>query len=92
LSVRTIYLCKTLENQNSSQYECDDFNVSQLSSIHGGRIDHSPGVIVYVRDSIDVQNVLKCARKLNYIVNALSGGHSYEGYGLGSIYNNIEIN
>jgi hypothetical protein len=92
LTVRTIYPCKTFQNQNSSEYECDDFNVSQLSSIHGGRIDHSPGVIVYVRNSNDVQNVVKCALKLNYIVNALSGGHSYEGYGLGSIYNNIIIN
>ncbi|CAF4970067.1 unnamed protein product, partial [Rotaria sp. Silwood1] len=35
---------------------------------------------------------IKCGTKLNYIVNARSGSHSYEGYGLGSIYNNILIN
>ena len=55
-------------------------------------IAHSPAVIVYAMNSIDVQNVVKCATKLDYIVNALSGGHSYEGYGLGSTYNNIIIN
>ena len=36
--------------------------------------------------------MVKCATQLNYTVNALGGGHSYEGYGLGSIYNNIIIN
>ncbi|CAF0993100.1 unnamed protein product [Didymodactylos carnosus] len=92
LSIRTIYPCNTLTNQNSSRYKCDHFNVSSLSSIRGGRISHSPAVIVYATDNSDVQNVVKCASKLNYIVNALSGGHSYEGYGLGSIYNNIIIN
>ncbi len=92
LSVRTIYPCNTLTNQNSFRYQCDHFNVSRLSSIHGGRIPHSPAVVIYATDSSDVQNVLKCATKLNYIVNALSGGHSYEGYGLGSAYNNIIIN
>jgi FAD/FMN-containing dehydrogenase len=63
-----------------------------LSSIRGGRIPHSPAVIVYATDSSDLQNVVKCATKFDYIVNALSGGHSYEGYGLGSMYNNIIIN
>jgi FAD/FMN-containing dehydrogenase len=60
--------------------------------MRGGRVSHSPAVIVYATDSSDVQNVVKCATKLDYIVNALSGGHSYEGYGLGSMYNNIIIN
>ncbi|CAF1332243.1 unnamed protein product [Rotaria sordida] len=91
-SIRTVYPCNTLTNQNSSQYQCEQFNVIRLSSIHGGRISHSPAVIVYVSNSTDVQNVVKCATKLDYIVNALAGGHSYEGYGLGSMYNNIIIN
>jgi hypothetical protein len=89
LSIRTVYPCDTLTNQNS---QCDHFNVSRLSSIRGGRISHSPAVIVYAMNSRDVQNVVKCATKFDYIVNALSGGHSYEGYGLGSMYNNIIIN
>ncbi|CAF3307954.1 unnamed protein product [Rotaria sp. Silwood2] len=92
LSIRSIYPCNTLTNQNSSQYQCDHFNVSGLSSIHGGRISHSPAVIIHVTNSSDVQKVVKCATKLDYIVNALGGGHSYEGYGLGSMYNNIIIN
>ncbi|CAF0797248.1 unnamed protein product [Adineta steineri] len=91
-STRIIYPCNTLTNQNSFQYQCTHFNVSSLSSILGGRISHSPAVIIYPKDSSDVQNVVKCATKLNYIVNALGGGHSYEGYGLGSVYNNIIIN
>ncbi|CAF0812158.1 unnamed protein product [Rotaria sordida] len=92
LSIHTIYPCSTLANQNSSQYQCDHFNVNGLSSVRGGRISHFPAVIVYATDSNDVQNVVKCATKLNYIVNARSGGHSYEGYSLGSMYNNIVIN
>ncbi|CAF1386763.1 unnamed protein product [Adineta steineri] len=92
LSIRAVYPCNTLTNQNSFQYQCDHFNVSRLSSNRGGRISHSPAVVVDVTDSSDIQNVVKCATKLNYIVNALSGGHSYEGYGLGSMYNNIIIN
>jgi FAD/FMN-containing dehydrogenase len=92
LSIRTVYPCNTSPNQNSSQYQCDNFDVSSLSYVRGGRIPHSPAVLVYVRDSSDVQNVVKCATKLNYTVNALGGGHSYEGYGLGSMYNNIIIN
>ncbi|CAF0976835.1 unnamed protein product [Adineta steineri] len=91
-SVYTIYPCNTLENQNSSQYKCDHFDVNSLLGIRGGRIPHLPAVIVYVMNSNDVQNVVKCATKLNYIVNALSGGHSYEGHGLGSKHNNIIIN
>ncbi|CAF3819336.1 unnamed protein product [Rotaria sp. Silwood1] len=91
-SIRTIYPCSTLANQNRSQYQCDHFNVNGLSSVHGGRISHFPAVIVYAMDSNDVQNVIKCATKLNYIVNARSGGHSYEGYSLGSMYNTIVIN
>ncbi|CAF1386924.1 unnamed protein product [Adineta steineri] len=92
LSIRAVYPCNTLTNQNSFQYQCDHFNVSRLSSNRGGRISHSPAVVVYTSGSSDIQNVVKCATKLNYIVNALSGGHSYEGYGLGSMYNNIIIN
>ncbi|CAF4971518.1 unnamed protein product [Rotaria sp. Silwood1] len=92
LSIRTIYPCSTLANQNSSQYQCDHFNVNELSSVRGGRISHFPAVIVYATNSNDVQNVVKCATKLNYIVNTRSGGHSYEGYSLGSTYNNIVIN
>jgi hypothetical protein len=88
-SVRTIYPCDTLANQNT---QCDHFNASRLSSMSGGRIPHSPAVIVNVTNSNDVQNVVKCAAKLDYIVNALSGGHSYEAYSLGSTYNNIVIN
>jgi hypothetical protein len=91
-STHTVYPCDTLANQNSSEYQCDHFNVSRLSSIRGGRIPHSPAVVVYAMNSNDVQNVVKCATKFNYIVNALGGGHSYEGYGLGSKYNNIIIN
>ena len=91
-SIHTIYPCNTLENENSSQYNCDHFNVSGLSSMRGGRILHSPAVVVYAMSSSDVQNVVKCAVNLNYIVNALGGGHSYEGYGLGSTPNNIIIN
>ena len=89
LSTRTIYPCYTLANQNSP---CDHFNITELSSVRGGRIFHSPAVIVDAMDSRDVQNVVKCATKLDYIVNALSGGHSYEAYGLGSADNNIIIN
>ena len=92
LSTRTVYPCSTLTNQNSFQYQCDHFNASELSAIRGGRISHSPAVVVYATDSSDVQNVVKCATKLSYTVNALGGGHSYEGYGLGSMYNNIIIN
>ena len=92
LSVRTVYPCETLANQNSSQYQCEHFNVDELSGIGGGQISHSPAVIVYARNSSDVQNVVKCASKLNYPVNARSGGHSYEGYGLGSVCSNIIIN
>jgi hypothetical protein len=92
LTVRTVYPCDTSENQNSSQYQCDQFNVSSLSAILGGKSSPSPGVVVYVRNSEDVQNVVKCATELNYIVNALGGGHSYERYGLGSVHNNIIIN
>ncbi|CAF4937697.1 unnamed protein product [Rotaria sp. Silwood1] len=92
LSIRTVYPCSTLTNQNNSQYQCDHFNVSGLSSVRGGRISHSPAVIVYATSSSDIQNVVKCATKLDYIVNALGGGHNYEGYGLGSMYNNIIIN
>ncbi len=47
---------------------------------------------MYATNSSDVQNVVKCATKLDYIVNALGGGHGYEAYGLGSTYNNIIIN
>jgi FAD/FMN-containing dehydrogenase len=90
LSVRTIYPCNTSTNQNSSQYQCDHFNVIILG--HGGRIPHSPAVVVHVTDSSDVQKVVKCATELNYTVNPLGGGHSYEGYGLGSTHNNIIIN
>ena len=88
-SVHTIYPCNTIANQNA---QCDHFNVNQLSSMNGGRIPHSPVVIVYVTDSNDVQNVVKCAAKLDYTVNALSGGHGYEAYGIGSSDNNIVIN
>ncbi|CAF3350010.1 unnamed protein product, partial [Rotaria socialis] len=91
-SIRTIYPCSTLANQHSSQYQCEHFNIDQLSCIRGGRISHFPAVIVYAMNSNDVQNVVRCATKLNYIVNARSGGHSYEGYSLGSTYNNIVIN
>ena len=91
-SVRTVYPCSTVRNQHSAQYRCDHFNVSVLSAIRGGRISHSPAVIVYVRNSSDVQSVVRCATKLNYVVNARGGGHSYESYGLGSTYNNIIIN
>lgn len=92
LSVRTFYPCSTSTNQNTSQYQCDDFDANSLSSHMGGRIPHSPAAIVFVRDSSDVQKVVKCATKLNYIVNPSSGGHSYEGYNLGSTDNNIIIN
>ncbi|CAF1134106.1 unnamed protein product [Adineta steineri] len=81
--VRTIYPCSTIANQNSFRYGCVHFNITNLSAIRGGRFSHSPAVIVYVTDSSDVQNVLACAANLNYVVNALSGGHSHEGYGLG---------
>jgi FAD/FMN-containing dehydrogenase len=91
-SVRTIYPCITSTNQNSSQYQCDHFNVSSLSAHDGGRIPHSPAVVVHVTNSSDVQKVVKCATKLNYTVNPSGGGHSYEGYGLGSTHNNIIIN
>jgi len=35
---------------------------------------------------------VNCAKKLNYTVNPSGGGHSYEGYNLGSTHNNIVIN
>jgi hypothetical protein len=91
-SVRTVYPCNTLTNQMSVQYSCHHFNISTLVAIRGNRISHSPAAIVYVTSSSDIQNVVKCASKLNYIVNVLSGGHGYEGYGLGSTDNNIVIN
>jgi FAD/FMN-containing dehydrogenase len=47
---------------------------------------------VYATGSSDVRNVVKCATKLDYTVNALSEGQSYEAYGLGSMHNNIIIN
>lgn len=67
-------------NQKSSQYSCNHFNINRLTNICGGQIYHSLAVIVYVKSSNDVQNVVKCATKLNHTVNALDGGHSYEGY------------
>ena len=79
-------------NRNTSQYQCNHFDANELSGIRGGRISHSPAVIVYVRDNTDVQIVVKCAAKLGYVVNPLSGGHNYEGYGLGTVYNNIVLN
>lgn len=90
--VRTVYPCSNLANVMNVRYSCQHFNISTISSVRGNRISHSPAVIVYVMSSSDVQNVMKCAIKLNYIVNALSGGHSYEGYGIGSTDNNIVIN
>ncbi|UJR07885.1 hypothetical protein I4U23_012167 [Adineta vaga] len=69
------------------RYIATDLTV--LSSIHGGRISHSPALVVYVEDTGNIQTVVRCANKLNYIVNALGGGHSYEAYGLprrGPIY------
>ena len=62
-STRTIYPCDTLANQNS---QCDHFNVSRLSNVNGGRISHAPAVVVYAMNSTDVQNVVKCATKLDY--------------------------
>ncbi|UJR08747.1 hypothetical protein I4U23_013004 [Adineta vaga] len=91
-SVRMIYPCRTPTNQNGHMYTCNPFDIRNLASIRGSRISHSPAVIVYVTTSHDVQNVIKCAAKLDYVVNALSGGHSYEGYSLGSVPNNIIIN
>ena len=49
-------------------------------------------MVVHVTDNSDVQKVVKCASKLNYKVNPSGGGHSYEGYGLGSAHNNIVVN
>ena len=92
ITVPTVYPCTTLTNQNSSHYLCNDFDVNGLSAIRGGRISHWPAVIVYANDSSHVQDVVKCATKLNYVVNALSGGHSYEGYSLGSTDNNVIVN
>lgn len=92
LPVRTVYPCMTSTNQNNSQYPCDDVDVNELSAIRGGRIAHWPAVIVYVKNTSHVQDVVKCAAKLNYIVNALGGGHSFEGYGLGSMDNNVIMN
>ena len=91
-SVETLYPCDTSTNQNTSQYQCGHFTFGSLSSHHGGQIPHSPAVVVHVTDSSDVQNVVKCATQLNYTVNPSGGGHSYEGYGLGSTHNNIIIN
>ncbi|CAF3879539.1 unnamed protein product [Adineta steineri] len=92
LSVRTVYPCDTSTNQNSSQYQCGYFDIKSLSAQNGGRIPHSPAVVVHVTDSNDIQKVVKCAIKLNYTVNPSSGAHSYEGYNLGSEHNNIIIN
>ena len=90
--MRTVYPCATLANQNSSQYRCDHFDISELSAILSGRTSQSPAVVLYATNSNDVQAAVRCATKLNYIVNALGGGHSYERYGLGTMYNNIIIN
>ena len=90
--VRCIYPCRTPSNQNSHIYSCENFDVHSLASMRGSRISHSPAVIVYATTTWDVQSIIKCAVKLDYVVNALSGGHSYEGYSLGSLPNNIIIN
>lgn len=91
-SIKIVYPCNTSANQNSSQYQCEHFSMSSLSTHHGGQIPHSPAAVVHVMNSDDVQKVVKCAVKLNYVVNPSGGGHSYEGYGLGSTPNNIVIN
>ncbi|CAG8746899.1 2381_t:CDS:2, partial [Cetraspora pellucida] len=41
--------------------------------------------LAFVRptDVLDVQKVIKCAAKLHFPIVARSGGHSYEGYGIG---------
>ncbi|KAF0509600.1 FAD-binding domain-containing protein [Gigaspora margarita] len=47
------------------------------------RVIHFPVAFVHPIDVFDVQNAIKCAVKLNFPIVARSGGHSYEGYGLG---------
>jgi hypothetical protein len=68
-STRTIYPCNTSINQNSSKYRCIHFDVTTLASMRGSQIPHSPAVVVYVKDSKDVQNVVKCATKLDYMLS-----------------------
>ncbi|CAG8768845.1 5768_t:CDS:2, partial [Gigaspora margarita] len=46
-------------------------------------IIHFPVAFVHPIDVLDVQNTIKCAIKLTYPIVARSGGHSFEGYGLG---------
>ncbi|CAG8852531.1 4907_t:CDS:1, partial [Gigaspora margarita] len=62
---------------NTSAYS-DDLNVeyNRLVIVY-------PTVFVHAIDVLDVQKAIKCAAKLKYPIVARSGGHSYEGYGIG---------
>ncbi|RIB23291.1 hypothetical protein C2G38_1911194, partial [Gigaspora rosea] len=47
------------------------------------RVIRFPVAFVHPIDVLDIQNTIKCAIKLKYPIVARSGGHSFEGYGLG---------
>ncbi|CAG8563644.1 14072_t:CDS:2 [Dentiscutata heterogama] len=62
---------------NYTAYNKDiDFEYDKL-------IIHFPVAFAHPIDEIDVQNAINCAVKLNIPIVARSGGHSYEGYGMG---------
>ncbi|CAG8803435.1 31939_t:CDS:2, partial [Racocetra persica] len=62
---------------NSTSYN-DDLNVE-----YNTRVIYFPAAFVRPTDVFDVQNVVKCATNLSFPIVARSGGHSYEGYGIG---------
>ncbi|KAF0376321.1 FAD-binding domain-containing protein [Gigaspora margarita] len=62
---------------NESSYSTD------LDVEYNRRVIYFPTAFVHAKDVIDVQNAIKCAAKLKYPIVARSGGHSYEGFGIG---------
>ncbi|RIB00719.1 hypothetical protein C2G38_2301065, partial [Gigaspora rosea] len=54
-----------------------------LNKQYNKRVIHFPVAFVHPIDVLDVQNTIKCAIILKYPIVARSGGHSFEGYGLG---------
>ncbi|KAF0537608.1 FAD-binding domain-containing protein [Gigaspora margarita] len=62
---------------NYSSYSKD------LDVEYNRRIIYFPTAFVHPIDVIDVQKAIKCAAKLKYPIVARSGGHSYEGFGIG---------
>ncbi|CAG8592739.1 14475_t:CDS:2 [Cetraspora pellucida] len=65
-------------------YRDDFFDYSaDLEVEYNQQIIHFPVAFVHPIDVLDVQNAIKCGTELDYPIVARSGGHSYEGYGIG---------